>query len=99
MVAGAVSAHAGAVLGQEAAAVGVQAASRAVDDCDRPLGAHRAGVEALEGGADRQVVASIAVEVARCQGIPEEITALAAVAQDRKSTRLNSSHANISYAV
>src|SRR3712207_8154259 len=72
------------------------------------------GIVLLEGGGERAELELVAAEVARLirdEGMaPEEIAvvlrrpqdAAALVAQvfgDRKSTRLNSSHANISYAV
>src|SRR3712207_9019948 len=53
--------------------------------------------------ADAQVVEEIAQTLARVRGAGTEagrrLVARLCVAEDRKSTRLNSSHANISYAV
>src|SRR3712207_7613843 len=56
----------------------------------RPLGVEAARAERGPGGGDRPVVLG-AVE----HRLPEQ----PALRLDRKSTRLNSSHANISYAV
>src|SRR3712207_7875947 len=58
-------------------------------------GAPDARADAVHRRADDDLQEGVAVEVLR-EGLPH---AADGVRQDRKSTRLNSSHANISYAV
>src|SRR3712207_6898096 len=63
---------------------------------------HGAYVEVVEGTAPealRELPEPDAVFVGGTGGSFDEIVKLCAVRADRKSTRLNSSHANISYAV
>src|SRR3712207_8344264 len=56
-------------------------------------------VEALLGGAVGPVEAPVRAEDLGNARLAEEAPAVVATSGDRKSTRLNSSHANISYAV
>src|SRR3712207_7182486 len=59
-------------------------------------------VEALRGAAAQQalgVEAAVGHAEEVVEGVAEDETGLTRLVGDRKSTRLNSSHANISYAV
>src|SRR3712207_8832773 len=75
--------------------VGLELCEVAVDCCitKAPCGGEKAGRSSVDRGK-RGIKRSVAVDAKR---IPLGI--VTAPAKDRKSTRLNSSHANISYAV
>src|SRR5689334_23542010 len=60
---------------------------------------HRGGVVPEGGRTGRQRVASEVAAVVERQRHPEEVLVGLAGLGDRKSTRLNSSHSSISYAV
>src|SRR3712207_7715383 len=73
-----------------------------VGDVDGPVRADRSRPGLVEGGrGGRTAVAAVAPRIAPGHGSddPARLLRLGGVFLDRKSTRLNSSHANISYAV
>src|SRR3712207_8559498 len=73
---------------------------RARQACERPLPPRRPVRELARSGDDHRVVtAAEPRRAARREGEAAPPAELARARLDRKSTRLNSSHANISYAV
>src|SRR3712207_7935387 len=73
--------------------IGLATARKAAQQGARVVIASR-NAEALEQAASR-----IKAEGGQALGVETDVTDAAQVERDRKSTRLNSSHANISYAV